>query len=129
MKVQELLDAYYEASGKASELSRQLAFAGIAIIWLFRVGEQSGGIQFSEALLVPLFCFVAGLALDLGQYVYKSIVWSALNRHYWKRYQDNEAEVEVSSVFNVLTNIFFWGKIGAIVIGYILLLGYIMEYL
>ncbi|PCH60763.1 MAG: hypothetical protein COC05_03405 [Gammaproteobacteria bacterium] len=125
MKIQGLLDASYEASGKASDLSRQLAFAGIAIIWLFRVGGQSGGVQFSEELLVPLYCFVAGLTLDLGQYVYKAIVWSALNWYHWRKHKSNQADVDVSGYFNAPTHILFWGKVALIAYGYILLLGYI----
>lgn len=125
MKIKELLDASYEASEKASDLSRQLAFAGIAIIWIFRVGVQSGGIQFSEEQLVPLSCFVAGLTLDLGQYVYKAIVWSALNWHHWRKHKNNQADIEVSGYFNVPTHILFWGKVALIAYGYILLLGYI----
>lgn len=125
MKIQEILDTSYEASDKASNLSRQLAFAGIAIIWIFRVGTKSGGVQFSEELLLPLYCFVAGLALDLGQYVYKAIIWSALNLYHWRKHKNNDTDVEVSGCFNVLTHMFFWGKIGLIAYGYILLLGYI----
>ena len=125
MKIQELLNTSYEASNKTSELSRQLAFAGIAIIWIFRVGTQSGEVRFPEELLAPLYCFAAGLALDLGQYVYKTIAWTALNHYYWQKHKNNETNVEVSGYFNALTHAFFWGKVGLVAFGYIQLLGYI----
>jgi hypothetical protein len=32
----------YEFSGKASEISRQLAFAAIAVIWLFKTDTPTG---------------------------------------------------------------------------------------
>lgn len=36
MKLQDVRSTYYELSGKTSDLVRQLGFAGIALIWLFR---------------------------------------------------------------------------------------------
>jgi hypothetical protein len=125
MKIQDLRNTYYESSGKVSDLSRQLAFAGVAIIWIFRIGNQSGGIPFSKQLLIPLYCFVLGLALDLGQYIYKTIVWWALNTYHWRKHRSNETDVEVSGWFNVPSNIMFWGKIAFIAYGYFLLLTYI----
>ena len=65
MKICEMRSGYYEASGKVSELSRQFAFAGIAIIWVLKVGNDSGGIPFSTELVVPLYSFVVALVLDL----------------------------------------------------------------
>ena len=70
MKIHEIRDAYYEASGTVSDISRQLAFAGIAVIWVLKVGDGSGGIPFSSELVIPLYCFVSALGLDLLQYVY-----------------------------------------------------------
>lgn len=35
MTLSDYLASYYELSGKASDVSRQLAFAGIAVIWVF----------------------------------------------------------------------------------------------
>jgi len=35
MKLKEYKADFYELSGKASEINRQIAFAGIAIIWIF----------------------------------------------------------------------------------------------
>ncbi len=125
MKVHEMRDAYYEASGKVSDISRQLAFAGIAVIWVLKVGSKSGGIPFSTELVIPLYCFVAALGFDLLQYVYKSIVWAALNYYHWDRCKDNQAEIEVSEKVNWPTNAFFWGKVIAICYGYVELLFFI----
>jgi len=36
MNLQDYRDDFYTYSGKASDISRQLAFAGIAIIWIFK---------------------------------------------------------------------------------------------
>jgi hypothetical protein len=125
MKVQEIRNDYYEASGVVSLISRQLNFAGIAVIWLLKVGTNSGGISFSGELLVPLYCFVAALGADLLQYVYKTITLGTLNYFHWRKHKDNEADVDVSPKINWLTNIFFWGKVTLLIYGYILLLYFI----
>ena len=46
MKIHELRSTYYEASGKVSDISRQLAFAGIAVIWVLRVEQLKGSDPF-----------------------------------------------------------------------------------
>ena len=40
MKLSEYANVYAEFSGKASDVARQLAFAGLALVWLFR--ESNG---------------------------------------------------------------------------------------
>jgi hypothetical protein len=40
MKLQKARDTYYEYSGKLSDITRQLSFAGIAIVWIFRAGDK-----------------------------------------------------------------------------------------
>jgi hypothetical protein len=42
MKVEEYWKTFNEFSGKASEINRQLAFAAIAVIWLFKVDTPAG---------------------------------------------------------------------------------------
>ncbi len=37
MKLSDYRETYYEFSGKLSDVSRQLSFAGIALIWLFKL--------------------------------------------------------------------------------------------
>jgi hypothetical protein len=39
MKLQDYRNDFYLFSGKASDISRQLAFAAIAIIWIFKRTE------------------------------------------------------------------------------------------
>ena len=129
MKIQEILDAHYEASATTSELSRNLSFAGIAVIWVLKVGEQTGGIIYTPALILPLFFFVLSLASDLFQYIYKTFIWGVLNKIYWEKYEDNDYEVEVSPWINTPTNIFFLIKIAAVVVGYVTLLHYLGKHM
>lgn len=54
---------YY--SGKMSDLVRQLSFAGIAIIWLFKENGQNGSIILAKSLLVSLVCIVVSILCEL----------------------------------------------------------------
>ena len=111
MKISELKEAYYAASGTVSDIIRQISFAGIAIIWIFKIGkDESAGIAFTPEMRGPLLLFVATLFADLLQYVYKTLVWGSLNSHYWKKFKDNEADVEISESWNYPALILFWAK-------------------
>jgi len=124
MNTKDVLDAYYESSSKVSDISRQLAFAGIAIIWILRVGTDSGGIPFSEELAPILSFFVFALFIDLLQYIYKTIIWFCLNSYYLSKFGDVETEVSPSAWVNVPTNTFFCFKVGFVIFSYFHLLMY-----
>jgi hypothetical protein len=126
MKISEIRADYYEASGKVSDLVRNLDFAGIGVVWIFTVGKDSGGIHFSYFLLFPLLLFVASLGCDLLQYVYKTTLLNLLNRHFWKKYHDNDKEVDFSDRWNWPTEVFFWLKTAFVVAAYGLLVMFIL---
>jgi hypothetical protein len=125
MKIAKLKEDYSKASGKVSDLVRQLSFAGIGIIWILRTGEHAGGIKYSTHLLRPLGLFVATLALDLLHYVYKTAVTGSLNSYYWRKYKNDETDVPYSGKWNWLTLGFFWLKVVLVVIAYYYLLSFI----
>jgi hypothetical protein len=123
MKISQLKEDYSKASGKVSELVRQLSFAGIAVIWTLRIGE--GDIKYSSDLLLPLALFVASLAFDLLHYIYKTIVTGSLNWCAWRKYKDNEKDVPYSGKWNWPTNVFFWLKATLVIFAYYYLLSFI----
>jgi len=63
---------YYTA--KAGDVARQLAFVGIAIVWLFRYQDQ-GITVIPKDLQKPLSRLVLVLAIDGVQYLVGSILW------------------------------------------------------
>src|SRR5690242_14945835 len=96
MKISEVRGHYQDASRKVSELVQQLNFAGIAVIWLLRVGTNNAGVKYSDLLLLPLALFVLSLTCHLLQYAYQSLVWGFLNTYYWRKHRKDESEVSVS---------------------------------
>lgn len=131
MKLPETKAAYDLFSGKASDIARQLSFAGIAVIWLFRAGEKSsGGIPFDKSLMWPLLGFVAALACDMAQYIYASTAWGIFNRRKENLLGANSRkQFTAPAAINWPTLIFFWGKIAAVVASYSYLLHYLYIHL
>lgn len=128
MKLKEAKEAFYEASNTLTENTRKLCFAGIAIVWIFKVGEKNaGGIPFSTDLLWPLGAFVMGLAFDVLHYFYQSTIWWLY--YAWKhaRGVDDEARINPPGVINFLTFIFFYGKVIFCGYGFYCLLVYIWK--
>ena len=65
MNLQDYRDDFYTYSGKASDISRQLAFAGIAIIWIFKKKVPATGLTVPSELILPGILIVLALGVDL----------------------------------------------------------------
>jgi hypothetical protein len=130
MKLKDAREYYNQRSTKLSEVVRQLNFAGIAVIWLLRTGEKTGGIPYNDFLLWPLGLFVASATFDLLHYAYASAAWGIFHRHKEKELKNNQdAEFHAPAAINWLSNLFFWGKSIVTVAAYLLLVTYIAHYL
>ena len=80
MKLRDSLDNYYYYSGKASDIARQLGFAGLAIIWIFRIEGGASSSLVPKKLTVPAALIVSALACDLLQYVAGAAIWAIYHR-------------------------------------------------
>src|SRR5262245_20433761 len=119
MTLKDAYDRYYNRSTKLSDVVRQLNFAGIAIIWLFRTGDKNGGIPFHNFLLWPLGFLIVSATCDLLQYVYASAAWGIFHRNKEKKLRnDSDATFRAPAVINRPTLFFFWGKTGLTVGAY-----------
>lgn len=79
MKLDEAREHYYSHSGQASSAVRQLAFGGIAAVWI--LATDNGIIPVQEVYLVAsLLLFVTALFLDLIQYYYLASFWGIFSR-------------------------------------------------
>jgi hypothetical protein len=111
MKLSKLREDRDYFTEKLSDIVRQLDFAGIAIIWIFRSGGPgTGGIHYSQQLILPLLLLVGSLACDLLQYGYASLVWDLRYRHYDKMGISDGTDVRENKYINLPTRIFFWVK-------------------
>jgi hypothetical protein len=116
---------FYEFSGKASDITRQLAFAAIAVIWLFKTDAPTGNITIPPDLIWPGILIVAALAADLLQYVAGSLIWGL-----YARYLEREhiAGVERHSKWLVRPIwLFFVIKIVLVIWAYFLILLFLLR--
>ncbi|MBP6276481.1 MAG: hypothetical protein KA393_03630 [Limnohabitans sp.] len=126
MKLSKIREDYYYFSGKASEVTRQLSLAGIAVIWIFK-SEAQNQLAIPKQVLEPLTLFIGSLAVDLMQYVIASLVWGAFARFHEKRGVKDSGEVIAPNYFNYPAIVFFWTKIALAIAGYILLLLFLQQ--
>jgi hypothetical protein len=127
MKLQDTRQCYQDNSGRASEIARQLAFAALGIVWIFKVDRSDGGMEVSQQLLWPAAWAIMALALDLLQYVYATVAWGVFNRLREHSTELNEeTEFHAPPLINWPTIALFWLKLIAISACYVLLLRYMV---
>jgi len=125
VKLSKYKEDYYDASRSASSVARTSAFAGIALIWVFRVEGDNPAIP--QALIAPVACLAIGLAIDLLQYVLATVIWGSFHRLKEKNLASPNLDPEVSHPhwFIVPIRITFWAKLAFITVGYFLIAFYV----
>jgi hypothetical protein len=124
MKLKEYKEVYQEFSGKLSDNVRKLAFAGIAIVWIFKQ-EKEGTFILPYLLKLAMLMFVIALSFDLLQYVYQTLTWGIFYRHFEKKLPSEESELMASKYLNWPAIFFFWSKVIALAVGYVLILKFL----
>jgi hypothetical protein len=114
--------SYY--SGKASDIVRQLAFAGIALVWLFKT-EIKGQWGIPTELFPAAGLIVLTLSLDFLQYAAGSLIWAAYNKVKESAHTADEAEFLAPRLINWPTNFFFWTKVVTNTLAYWLILRFL----
>ncbi|MCK5608178.1 hypothetical protein KAR91_40225 [Candidatus Pacearchaeota archaeon] len=124
MKVKEYKKEYQDFSSKLSDNTRKLAFAGIAIVWVFK--QAKNGIFILPNLLkLAMLMFVITLSFDLLQYTYQTALWGLFHRHYEKKFGE-DYELTAPKYFNWPSISFFWLKVIALVAGYVVMLKFLL---
>lgn len=77
--LEEAREHYYSHSGSASEVARNLALAGLAVVWIFKVTVGAVD-KVPDDLVAPAALFAAGLGLDLLQYLFSAVLWGCFQR-------------------------------------------------
>ncbi len=116
-KLSKYRDDYYAFTQKLSDINRQIAFAGIAIIWVFK---QTNGneIIIEQPLIYPLKLIVIALALDMLHYIYQSSIWAIFYSYYKHKYQSEDHELDSSPKLNIIAWALFAFKVLLVIIAY-----------
>ncbi len=126
MKLSDARSAYDAFSSKASEISRQLSFAGIALIWIFKA-KNGSPVEVPPALILPAALFAAALALSLLHAAYGAAAWGIFHRHHEKRDITEANELKAPVWINWLSLTFFWSSISCVVVAYIMTFTHIIS--
>jgi hypothetical protein len=118
VKIRKIREDYEATTKTVSDLVRQLAFAGIAVIWVIRAGDNAGIRQSLEPLLPSLLLFVVTLACDFAQYASKALTLFFANTFFWMEHRNEEKDVTYSGWLNFMPYLFFLGKAACLVIAY-----------
>lgn len=127
---------YEDFTSRLSDLTRQLAFAGIAVAWIFKgQGKPSASgdavPMLSQDLILALALFAICLLLDYSQYLFASIVWRLYARSREKEFDREGVPIDQDfSHPNWLTWLytpFFWLKVAALGVGQAILIAYLMR--
>jgi hypothetical protein len=113
----EAREGYYELTGKASDAVRQLAFAGIAVIWVFKTGDGDA-VKVPDALLLPGLLLVAALFADLLQYVLAALLWGWFARREERRGILPDDEIEADRAINWPALVLYYVKIVLVLSAY-----------
>lgn len=123
MKLADYKDTYYELSASASSVSRQIAFAGIAFIWVFKK-DSPLGISLPSELLWPALFLLIGLTADLLQYISASVIWGVFHRTHESRGCKPDDSLSAPISLNWPALFFFWSKLIFIALGNITIAAY-----
>jgi len=139
MKKETVLKTYKDDTTKVSEISRSLALAGIAVIWIFnKTVKDSHSIP--DSLILPAILFIFALLCDLFQYLYSGFAYYWLY-HHGKTETNNQAndpnktddiindgkniKIKKPKFINIPKWLFYDLKVVSLFIGYFFLLGYL----
>lgn len=123
---------YGDATGKASDIGRQLGFVAIAILWALKGAGEPWGI----CSLLGALCVVLGMVCDTAQYLVQSWRWRKLSNtkelefesahgnlegrkreKAWKRWKSKEWDVPEG--FHHLPECLFLSKLLLVALAYV----------
>jgi hypothetical protein len=131
MKLRNYLETSRDYTDKASNISRQLNFAGIGIVGLILFFNKSAGIN-NSIILLTLISISISLFTDFLQY--------AVGAFLWKNFYLNKINKGIKPDANVdfeeedewrknRINIFYYVKFIFLVISYLLIIGLLVGYI
>lgn len=130
MTLKEIREDYVRYSANVSELSRNLSYAGIGIVWIFKQSspEEAMKTAFMNSipyeLRWPLLLFIVVLILDLFQYVIQTAIWYPYYKEQKEKHKDEKEEdvnLNEPEKYNTIPWWFWIFKLIIVVFAYVLM--------
>lgn len=129
MNLQDVRDNGNWHSEKLSEVNRQLAYAGIAVVWIFKNGSDDAP-RLPDELFAPLCLLGLGLLFDLSHYFSSTIIWKCI---LWDKEKKIPKEKFSTATFRIPASVNYLSysllimKVSCVGIGYLLLVKWIAQ--
>lgn len=130
--LKEWREDYENTTGTISEIVRNLMFAGIGVIWIFRV---EGAVEhiLPNTLFIALGLIVFGLITDLIQYIWKALniyIFYEINDKKYNKGKLTDTDIEdikFPAYIEVGTWFFFFSKIFILFLSYWQIAKYLLD--
>lgn len=119
MKLNEFRQTYYSATRRVSQICQTSSLGGIGVVWALKSGTSIT--QLTDLLIQSLVCFFLALALDLAQYVWRTVAWGVMATCREKGLPSRDGDQEVldpPSWVNCVALIFFALKVLVMLAGF-----------
>jgi hypothetical protein len=127
MKLKDCREAYYYYSGKTSDILRYIGYAGLAIVWVFRITKEGQTIIPHNLVWCGIF-LLCGLVFDILQCLIATVIWGSYHRYKEKQKNISEdTEIKAPRYINWPANTFFALKAIAMVAAYCVLIKFLFD--
>jgi hypothetical protein len=106
--IKEYLEDYEYFSGKASDINRSLALAGLAAIWLLlkdtdilNKTDALVSTRLPKQLFLPFMCLLITLTLDLLHYIAGSAIWGMFHRSIIRKWKLKKSLMKKLQILNL----------------------------
>jgi hypothetical protein len=114
-KLSEVEKAKLDTTGKASDVARQLAFAGFAVVWLLKANTAR---PIDEEMLPAVALLAGALFCDALQYIICSLIWTIFYNYQFDKHKSDDAEVDIPGPINWPGYALFWSKLMLLLFGW-----------
>ena len=130
MTLDDLWSDVRELTGKLSDVARQAAYAGLAVIWIFKTGDVTK-YHLDRSLIWAGALLVLALACDLAQYAGNiALRWRNARHEEKVRGVDYKGkDITLPKTINRIPYALFALKVALVAAGYVVLLNYLLQIL
>jgi hypothetical protein len=128
MTLDDLWDDVRQLTGKLSEVARQAAYAGFAVIWIFRTGADTG-YRLDRSLILAGALLALALGCDLAQYALTVLLrWRHARAEERSHGADYEGgDLTLPATINRGPYALFALKVALVAAGYAILIRYLLQ--
>ena len=127
-KLSEYRDDYQRYTTKLSDVNRNIALAGIALVWIFRKTDGDS-IMITDDLILPSILLISALGFDMLQYLYQSIAWAIFFSYHEKKLVDDNSEILAPVEINYASWALFGLKVFSVIVAYVFILIFLIDHL